>query len=214
MNVNIWLALRDSAQDAIVTRLRWDEDTQGPYTGPVSNRTERLFRYMQGFADRQRLFKRPTLGGNRYTLWSITFSDSVDVLQKVRDELDDLEAKYPSLIVVAGAWIWQDGDMACRQAGTQLTIGTRSVVKTYSKFNPDYQPDPEAPLFDDRFVLRVTEPVEESYVSGSTGTPLYPLSAQLLKFMPDLIDADGVVTPPTELTDVNLLMGQPPRSFI
>jgi hypothetical protein len=44
---------------------------------------------------------------------------------------------------------------------------------------------------------------------NTTGTPTYPLHAQLIQFMPDV---GGI--PATELADVNLIQGQSPRRFI
>lgn len=204
------LALRDDAQDLIVERLRWDEETQGPYTGPVSDDTYRLFSYMNDFTQRQKLFKTITAGGRVYTAWSFMFSGDSTVLQKVKDELDALTAAYPNHIVILGAYRFEPGDIMCRQVGTELIIDTRTVTKTWSVLNPDYQPDDQEPNYDPRFVLRVTGDVEEEYVSGYTGTPTYPLHARLIDFMPDV---DDVGTRPTELSDVNLLAGQPPRYF-
>jgi len=207
INANIWLALRDDAQDKVKERLTWDTESQGEYSGPVTDRSAKLFRYMQ--QHKEKLFRAPTLGGRVYTVWSITFSVHTDAAQKIKDELDFLIATYPTQVFVTGAWRWEEGDMACRQIGTQLVISTRIVEKTWSELNPDYQPDPLEPDFDDRYVLRVTGDVEEEYVSGSLGTPTYPLHPQLLKFMPDVNEL-----PATELADTNLLMGQPPRNFL
>ena len=206
MTVNVWLALRTTAQNAIVERLNWDEEAQGEYTGPISDRDARVFSYMSDQANKQRLFKTATISGGDYKLWSLDFEDN---LQLVRQEVDRLVAENPTQMRVVGAWQWDDG----RQVGTQLVWDTRTVTKTWSVLNPDYQPDPEEPNFDDRFVLRVTGDVEEDYISGSTGTPTYPLLAktQFLKFMPDV--GDPPVTA-TELANVNLGMGQAPRSFI
>ena len=207
MKVELALALRDDAQALIIERLKWDEETE--YTGPVTDRTNRLFSYMQDFTQRQKLFKTPLINGNIWTLWSFMFDESGDVLQLVQDELDFLTTEYPNHIIIAGAFTFEVGDLACRQVGTQLVIDTRTVTKTWSVLNPDYQPDPEEPDFDDRYVLRITGDVEEEYVSGHTGTPTYPIHPRLIEFMPD---AEGV--PATELADINLMFGQPPRNFL
>ena len=209
MMVDVFLGLRQDAQSAVKTRLNWDEESQGEYSGPVTNRTAKVFSKMQDRAVRLNLFKKPNLGGNDWNLWIVSFAESPTLLQVLQDELDALTAAYPSQFVIAGAFRWNPGDIACRQVGTQLTIDTRIVSKTWSILNPDYQPDDQEPNFDDRFVLRITGDVEEEYVSGSTGTPTYPLHPQLLQFMPDV---DGL--PATVLADVNLLQGQPPRSFV
>jgi len=208
--IELMLALRDDAQALIVERLKWDEEEDGEYTGPVSNSTYRLFRYMNDFTQRQKLFKVVTAGGRQYTAWSFMFTGDSTILQKVKDELDELTAAYPDHVIILGAYRFEPGDIMCRQVGTQLVIDTRIVEKTWSVLNPDYQPDPAEPDYDPRFVLRVTGDVEEEYVSGYTGTPTYPLHPQLIKFMPDVGEPP---VPATELADVNLLQGQPPRYF-
>jgi len=204
--VNVWLALRTTAQNAIMERLNWDEEAQGPYTGPVSNRDAKVFRYMSDQANKQRMFKTATIAGGQYKLWSLDFDED---LQLVKQEIDRLVDENPTQMRVVGAWWWDDG----RQVGTQLVWDTRIVTKTWSVVNPDYQPDPAEPDYDPHFVLRITGDVEEEYISGSTGTPTYPLLAktQFLKFMPDV--GDPPVTA-TELANVNLGMGQAPRLFI
>jgi len=209
--VELMLVLRDDAQQLIVERLRWNEEQDGEYTGPVQDRTNQLFSYMQDFTQRQKLFKSPTIGGNVYHAWSFMFSAGADIMTRVQEELDFLLLNYPTHVFVMGAFTWDEGDIMCRQTGTQLVIDTRIVEKTWSVQNPDYQPDPGEPNFDDRFVLRVTGDVEEEYVSGHTGTATYPLHARLIDFMPDVGEPP---LPATELADVNLLMGQPPRNYI
>jgi len=204
------MALRDDAQALIVERLKWDEETDGEYTGPVDDRTNRLFSYMQDYTQRQKLFKVVTAGGNDYIAWSFMFTGDSNLFSKVVEELDYVTTEYPNHIFVLGAYVFKPGDIMCRQAGTQLVVSTRIVEKTWSVLNPDYQPDPEEPDFDDRYVLRVTGDVEEEYVSGYTGTPTYPLHPRLIDFMPDVGEPP---VPATELADVNLLQGQPPRYF-
>jgi len=57
---------------------------------------------------------------------------------------------------------------------------------------------------------------EEDHSLGTTGTPTYPINESvLLQFMPDVWNGDDPPTysAPTELTDVNLLMGQAKRWF-
>lgn len=156
MTVNVWLAVRDDAQALIVERLRWDIESQGAYTGPVTDRQARLFGYMADQDTTQRLFKTRTAAGRVWTLWNLYFNLPGNILQIVKDELDQLAVDYPNHIVIAGAWRWN---------GEQV--------------------------------------------------PGYPPHAQLLKFMPDVWNGDDPPTysPATELTDVNLLLGQSPRVF-
>jgi len=202
--VNVWIGLRDDAQAAILTRLRWDEETQGPYTGPVTDRQHKLFSYMHDRENTQRLFKQATFGGRVWTVWSVYFDLPGNILQLVKAELDQMLVDYPTQFVVMGAWHWEGN-----QVGTEHVYSTRIVTKTWSILNPDYQPDPDLPAFDDRYTIRVTGDVEEEYVSGHTGTPIYPMHPQILKFMPDV---DGL--PATVVTDVNLGQGQVHRNFL
>lgn len=205
--INLWIALRPTAHNAITTRLNWDVATQGQYTGPITDRDAKVFSFMSDRGVKQRMFKVATISGNNYRMWSIDFDEKASTLQKLRNELDRIMVDHPGQIYVIGAWFWDDG----RQAGTELTYDTRTVTKTWSELNPDYQPDPELPDFDDRFVLRITGDVEEEYISGYTGTPVYPIpTVQLLKFMPDVGEPP---VPATELSDVNLGQGQAPRVF-
>lgn len=208
--VNVWVALRDDAQQAIITRLQCDRDEACIYSGPVTNRQARVFEKMSDRASVQRLFRVDTDAGRDWTVWSLYFDEPVNVLLLVQAELDNLATSYPTQFRIAGAWRWQPGDIASRQVGTQLVIDTRTVTKTWSILNPDYQPDPGEPDHDPRFVIRVTGDVDEDYVSGITGTPTYPVPARLIEAMPDI---DDVGTRPTVLSDVNLLMGQPTRWF-
>lgn len=207
MYADVALALRDDAQTVIVERLNWDEETQGPYNGPVPDRVNRIFSYMQDRVQRQKIFRQVSFGGNLWNLWGLHFTEN---LPEVKVELDYLDTEYPNHIIIAGAWLYKHGDIACRQAGTQLIIDTRTVTKTWSILNPDYQPDPVEPNYDPVYVIRVTGDVEEEYVSGYTGTPEYPIPPQLIDFAPD---EDDVGTRPTALRDYNLLQGQPPRDY-
>jgi hypothetical protein len=209
MRVNVWVALRDDAQSAIVTRLTWDESTQGEYTGPVSDETALLFTRILGGAEVQRLFRVATLNSRQWTLWNLYYSNRKEVLQKVQDELDQLAIDYPNQFIIAGAWAW-DSRLACRQLGTQLVTETQTVQRTVGEPNPDYQPNENLPDYDPAEYIQVVRDVDVEVVTGHTGTPTYPLHPQLIELMPDL---DDVGTRPTELSDVNLLGDQPPREF-
>ena len=77
---NIWLATSQNVVDIARESLSWDEETQGPYTGPLRNRSRRLFEYMQDARNREALFNKPTLGGTVYRLWSLDFDDNTATL--------------------------------------------------------------------------------------------------------------------------------------
>jgi hypothetical protein len=239
---NIFLGVRQEAHGLIKTRLQWNEDTDGPYSGPVTDREHKFFRYAVDHANTQRLFKTSRIAGKDWTLWNMVFTEK---LSKVKEELDNLLLERPDHISVVGAW-----QATGEQFGTEHVYSTRTVTKTWSVRNPDYQPtefndkpnpayqpiefdelgeprpdyDPRSDIpdtnspradYDPSFVLRITGDVEEEFISGHTGTALYPVPTNaLLKFMPDKRDEDGNVTgPATELTDVNLILGQSPRSY-
>lgn len=139
MFINVWMAVSDAAQNVIIEALRWDEESQGQYSGPLTRRQRRLFEYMQDETTRRRLFKKPTLAGTTYNLWSIDFNDDAETLQLVRDEIEGLMAQYPSQIAVLGAWR-KDG----RQVGASYDQdGNRTSEAAYPlpnflwRFMPD-----------------------------------------------------------------------------
>jgi hypothetical protein len=202
MIVNAWIALRDTAQSAIKTRLNWDTESQGEYAGPVTDRQAKLFGAMQDHNNTQRLF-RVDNDTQDWTLWNVYLQGN---LAAAKAEIDQILIDYPAQVRVIGAWWFHDG----AQVGTENVWSTRTVEKTWSVLNPDYQPDDQEPNFDPRFVLRITGDVDEDYVSGFTGTAEYPIHARILELMPDL---DDIGTRPTEPSDVNLGLGQSPRWF-
>ena len=112
MTVNVWLALRDDAQALIKTRLEWDEEKDGEYSGPVTDRQVKLFRLMHDLENTQRLFRVDNDGTNDWTLWNIYFDFPKDVLLKVKDELDQLIIDYPNHIKIIGAWRWDGTQVA------------------------------------------------------------------------------------------------------
>ena len=143
-------------------------------------------------------------GPRTYELWNLSYEAETDAdCVGIRNAL---LAVYPGQLRTIGGWWYEDGSMV----GTQNVYSTRTVTKTWSVLNPDYQPDPLEPDFDDRFVLRVTGDVDEEYISGFTGLPLFPLHTRIIEFMPD---TDELGTRPTAPSDVNLGMGQAPRYF-
>ena len=159
MIVNVWLAIRDDAQGAVITRLNWDEETQGTYSGPVGDREHRIFKAMADRAEVQRLFEKASINSNLWNLWSVTFDETKSDLNEIADELDYLALTYPNQFIIGGAWFW-DG----RQ------------------------------------------------VNG------YPPHPKLIEFMPDVVtyDENGNElsrTRPTVVSDVNVGLGQSPRTF-
>lgn len=218
MKVNVWIALRDDAQAAIKTRMDWDEESQGEYSGPVANRTARLFEKMYDRAVVQNLFRVATIGARDYTLWSVYFDESVDILQKVQAELDDLAAEYPSQFIIAGAWK-EDGAMVGCDLVLNQVANPAYTGEPYMIANPAYQPDMGDPAgdpypvddWDPRTEIRNPAWVPEFITERTqSGTPTYPLHPQLLELMPDV---DDIGTRPTEVSDINLLAGQPTRVF-
>ena len=195
--VNIWMGFDDRAQSKAKT-----EDEFGQFGAGFHNLGDPIT---------PTIFKVDDPNGPRtYELWSLYYEAETE--QEVRDIRNDLNAIYPGQVRTVGAWWDADGAMV----GTENVYSTRTVTKTWSVLNPDYQPDPTEPDFDDRYVLSVTGEVEEEYVSGHTGNPVFPLHTRILNYMPDVWNGDEPPTysPATELKDVNLGMGQAPRNFL
>ena len=137
MNVNVWLAISASGTTAIRTRLTTaDED----YAGPITKTEHRIFRRMADFVTVERLFKKPTIGGKKWHLFSLNFTAT----RNAKTALDWIAANRPGHFVIVGAWHW-DG----RQVGTQWeivddertgnTIGTPTypIHPQLLKFMPD-----------------------------------------------------------------------------
>ena len=172
--VNVWLAMSATATNAIRTRLQWNAEEQGEYTGPVTDTEYRIFLKMADFVTVERMFKRPIIDGKRRHLFTLNFAATA----KARTALEYIEANRPGHFNIAGAWWWDS-----RQIGTQWELDA-----------------------------------EGNRTGNTTGTPLYPLHARLLDFMPDIVehDSDGNIistTAATVLVDVNLVQGQEPRRF-
>jgi hypothetical protein len=206
--INVWLAVSDAAQAEIRTALQDEE-----YSGPLTKREVAVFRYMQQEVERRRLFKKPTLSGTVYNLWSLDFDRDVDPVSAIKNTLDGLIAKYPNQIAIVGVWK-RDGAML----GTTLVLtDVPNPAYTGEPFmipNPGYQPDPELEDYDPRTEVRNPAWVPETITERSqTGTPTYPLPNYLWRFMPDDADGNPTATSNADLRDVNLLAGQQFRVF-
>jgi len=123
MFINVWLAITDTAEDVILTRLRWDEQVQGEYSGPITERQHRLFRLMADQEVVRKLFKTTTAQGKTWKLWSISFNEDNNALLKIKFELDNLVVLYPGELNIVGAW-HRDG----RQVGTDWTDETQTAT--------------------------------------------------------------------------------------
>jgi hypothetical protein len=167
-----------------------------------------------GRPDTPSLFRTDLDGGGprSYELWSLYYEAADD--DAVAQIRNDLNAIYPGQLRTTGAFWFDEGN----QVGTENVYSTRTVTKTWSELNPDYDPNEfledgttPNPNYDPNFVIRVTGDVEETYVSGHTGTPLLPIPPNAIEFMPDV---DDIGTRPTELSDVNKGQGQADRNFL
>ena len=192
MIVNLWMGFDDRASSTAKTPDEFGQFGAG-YGALGDTITPSLFRTDD------------PAGPRTYELWSLYFEAADDAA--VKQARNDLLAIYPGQLRTVGAWWYDDG----RMVGTENVYSTRTVTKTWSERNPDYQPDPLEPNYDPNYVNRITGDVEEEYVSGHTGDPEFPLHVRILEFMPDV---DDVGTRPTELSDVNLGAGQAPRNFL
>ena len=172
MKVNLWIAMRKTAQDVLKVRLKWDSETKGEYTGPVREKTAKLFQTFADYDGVQRLFKeRSTMMGMRkWNIWSVYIEASGDDARAVRDEIDRLVSEYGNQIAIVGAW-HMDG----REVGTRYEDGKL------------------------------------------VGFPIYPIPLWVDDFMPDVWSLDEndepISTPASGPVDVNLLLGQSPRTF-
>lgn len=214
MIINLWLAVSDAAQATVLEGLRWDTESQGPYTGPLTPRQLRMFEYMQDDTVRRALFKSADVSGTTVNLWSIDFDEDKDTLLAVSDVLNGLIAQYPNQIAIVGVWK-PDGAML----GTTLVLtevpNPAYNGEPYRIPNPDFQPDLELPDFDSRAELLNPLYVPETLTERTQdGTPLYPIPTWLWMLMPDDPET-GLPTASTnaDLRDVNLLAGQAPRIF-
>ncbi len=154
------------------------------------------------------LFKTRAQGPRTFQVYSLLYD-----LPEQRDLEQAIElfaSENPGDTRVLAAWEEDPNGPNSAYIGTTNVYTITIEEQTWSVLNPDYQPDPLEPDFDDRFVIQVTGDVEVTTLTGYTGTPLYPVAGNLSDFMPD--DPDG--TPNTTLRDVNLYAGQSPRSFL
>lgn len=114
---NVWLAISSTATTAIRERLQWDP-AQGDYNGPVTDTEHKIFDRMADFVTVERMFKRPTVVGKVWHLFSLNFRGSA----KAKDALDFIAANRPGHFVIVGAW-WWDG----RQVGTEWELDQDGV---------------------------------------------------------------------------------------
>lgn len=188
MNLNLFVALSTSAKNAVNTRLRWKE-SDGEYTGPVSDTEHKIFRRMAHHSQTIDKWKSATFAGKTWTLFNLTFSDPDRQLKKA---LDYLTANRGNTFRVVGAWWWDS-----RQVGTQFVYAV------------DGEQIFDETLDDDGNVI--------SSVPQVKGTPTYPIPAQLIQFMPDDVDwtdpNNPIFTPATELKQVNKEQDMADRRF-
>ncbi len=183
MTINAWLVLRDDAHAAIVTRLTWDTESQGEYTGPVTDRQARLFGYIAHLAAQLNQYRPDTVNGREWTLWTVDFNLPGALLQKVRTELDQLALDYPNRFKIGGAWHW-DPDMPFgRQVGTQFVLDPETGEVTGVTGTPAY-------------------PLDARLLNFMPNIKTWDADGNLL-----------TDEPATKLTDVNLVQGQSPRRF-
>ena len=128
MIVNLWLALRDDAQALMQTRLDWDEESQGVYSGPITDRQAKLFGHIADRARQLGVFKVDTLNTRDWNLWTVDLNGTGDLLQLVKDELDQMALDYPTQFKIIGAWRWDPGMPFGRQVGTQFVFDADGAV--------------------------------------------------------------------------------------
>ena len=107
--INAWLALREDAHALVRTAVRWDEETQGPYPGPLTTRQRKVFGAIHDLDNTQKLFRVDTIGARDWIVWSVYFDTN---LAAVKVELDQLALDYPNRLVIVGAWRWDGTQLA------------------------------------------------------------------------------------------------------
>lgn len=213
MLINIWLATSENLRDIARESLRWDEETQGDYTGPLRRRSRRLFEYIQDEAARSRLWDNPTLQGTVYFLWSIDFDDDAVTLQLVEDEITHLGTQFPNEISILAAWKRDGAMVGCQLVLTEVPNPDYTGEPQFIP-NPDFDNDPESPTYDPRPTIRNPAYVPEFITERSqTGTPRYPLPNFAWRFLPNPLPDGTVPSSNADLVDLNLLYGQSPRVF-
>ena len=179
MNANIFLILTTTAKN-ILRPLMDDCSYDGPHLEAV-----KIFRKMAHFQIVERMWKKPTIGGKKRFLYSIT------VPRNAKDAIDYLLEEYPNQIAVAGAWFW-DG----RQVGTQFVLD-EDGSKTY---NLDENGEP------------IDQPITTGTSTYPIGrNALLKFMPDIIER--DSEGAIISTNPATELTDVNLEQGMQPRIF-
>ena len=115
--INIWLVLRADTNALITERLDWNEETQGGYTGPVSERFADLFSLMSDRAGVQNLFNIFKKGNKDYIAWSL-YTDKT--LMFIQGEIDALNSEYQNHAIVAGAWYWNGSQVSAYPPHSQI----------------------------------------------------------------------------------------------
>jgi len=114
--VNLWIALSSAAKTAVNTRLNWNEEKDGVYSGPVGDKEARIFRAMADMTivqNMQNMFRAGTFAGKTWTLYSVYPESSM----KAKQAVDWLAANRTNVFKVVGAWHW-DG----RQVGADWEV--------------------------------------------------------------------------------------------
>ena len=155
--VNIWLRLRGDLQSDVIDRLQWDTPTQGPYSGPITERECYLFGTMADRKSAQPPFLQPTIEGNPWVLWSLSLPHSIEY---VTAELDQLTADQVGKVVVEGAW-HRDGTQYVTSSTPASPIYPISTASLLRFMPPVYDVD------DDEF-SPATELVDVNLLAGQS----------------------------------------------
>ena len=144
---------------------------------------------MADLRNTENLWKTPTIAGKKWHLFSLSF----DASKQAKTVIDWVADNRQGHFYVMGAYRHDNG----------LQVGLSYVYdeegnRTYTEVEDD-----------DGNITRTYD---------ISGTAVYPQHNRLVDFMPDIIeyDSEGIPTgstPATELTDVNLRVGQAPRIF-
>ena len=98
--INIWIAFSSQA----ITEFKSYRSDPRQYNGPMDRRTFRIMRTMADSDNVERLFKKVTLGGKTYTLFSL-YSDNAKAVNRI----NYINTKWGNHIIVVGAWDFKTG---------------------------------------------------------------------------------------------------------
>ncbi len=122
MIINMWLGITEDYRNEILEYLAWDENTQGPYPGPLVAVDEAIFDTVADVVTVQALYRVDKFQGKDWYVFSIYIPEP-----GVDDVVDWLADNKGSKTKILGAWEYDSG----LQYGTELDEGVIIGTPTY-----------------------------------------------------------------------------------